>query len=170
VQGPVHLSPVLGLAELLHVMPPAQLPPARMEDVVNRGHVGQETGLKRPVSLKGLKACRELQVGQVSAQYGGPTAKLVVNQDVRAPWLPKGWGVFSLIIGVCVVGSFQVGTWDVTEGTSSYLPHLAKENEHVIKGLGCRMGSRVVAGFSGGLVSRRLSSRVFWLVRVLILS
>ncbi len=23
VQGPVHLSPVLGLAELLHVMPPA---------------------------------------------------------------------------------------------------------------------------------------------------
>ncbi len=50
-----------------------------MEDVVNRGHVGQETGLKRPISLKGLKACRELQVGQVSVQYGGPMAKLVVN-------------------------------------------------------------------------------------------
>ncbi len=79
VQGWVHLSPILGLAKLLHVMPPARLPPARMEDVVNRGHVGQETGLKSPVSLKGLKACRELQVGQVSAQYGGPTAKLVVN-------------------------------------------------------------------------------------------
>ncbi len=60
-----------------------------MEDVVNRGHVRQETGLKRLVSLKGLKACRELQVGQVSAQYGGPTAKLVVNQDVRAAWLAK---------------------------------------------------------------------------------
>jgi hypothetical protein len=79
VQGPVHLSPILGLAKLLHVMTPARLPPARMEDVVNHGHVGQETGLKRPVSLKGLKACQELQVGQVSAQYGGPTAKLVVN-------------------------------------------------------------------------------------------
>jgi hypothetical protein len=31
VQGPVHLTPVLGLAKLLHVMPPARLPPARME-------------------------------------------------------------------------------------------------------------------------------------------
>jgi hypothetical protein len=79
VHGPVHLSPILGLAELLHVMSPAQLPPARMENIVNRGHVGQETGLKRPLSLKGLNACRELQVGQVSAQYGGPTAKLIVN-------------------------------------------------------------------------------------------
>ncbi len=79
VQGPVHLSPILGLAKLLHLMPPARLPPARMENVVNRGHVGQETGLKRPVSLKGLKACKELQVGQVSVQYGGPTAKLVIN-------------------------------------------------------------------------------------------
>jgi hypothetical protein len=60
-----------------------------MEDIVNRGHVGQETGLKRPVSFKGLKACRELQVGQVSAQYGGPMVKLIVNRDVRAAWLPK---------------------------------------------------------------------------------
>ena len=48
VQGPVHLSPILGLAKLLHVMPPARIPPERMEDVVNHGHVGQETGLKRP--------------------------------------------------------------------------------------------------------------------------
>ncbi len=51
VQGPMHLLPVLGLAELLHVMPPVQFPPAIMEDVVNHGHVGQETRLKRPVSL-----------------------------------------------------------------------------------------------------------------------
>ncbi len=36
VQGPVHLSPILGLAEFLHVTPPAQFPPASMEDVVNR--------------------------------------------------------------------------------------------------------------------------------------
>ncbi len=139
VQGWVHLLPILGLAKLLHVMPPAQLPPARMEDVVNRGHVGQETGLKRLVSHKGLKACRELQVGQVSVQYGGPTAKLVVNQDVRAAWLPKRRRVFGLVIWVCVVGSFQTGTWDITGGMSSYSPHLAKENEHVIKGLGCQM-------------------------------
>ena len=51
VQGPVHLSPILGLAELLHVTPPAQFPPASMEDVVNHDHIGQETGLKRPVTL-----------------------------------------------------------------------------------------------------------------------
>ena len=51
VQGPVHLSPVLGLAELLHVTPPARFPPASMEDIVNRDHIGQETGLKRPVTL-----------------------------------------------------------------------------------------------------------------------
>jgi hypothetical protein len=38
-------------AVLLHVMPPTQFPPARMEDVVNRGHISQEIGLKRPVSL-----------------------------------------------------------------------------------------------------------------------
>ncbi len=107
-----------------------------MEDVVNRGHVGQETGLKRP---KGLKAWGELEVGQVSVQYGHPTAKLVVNQDVRTAWLPKRQRVFSLIIWVCIVGSFQIGTQDVTKGMSSYPPHLAKENEHVIKGLGCRM-------------------------------
>ncbi len=133
------MSPILGLAKFLHVMPPARLPSARMEDVENHGHVGQETGLKRPVILKGLKACIELQVDQVSAQYGGPMAKLVVSQDVRAPWLPKRQRVFGLIIWVCIVRSFQTGTRDITEGMSSYSPHLAKENEHVIKGLGCRM-------------------------------
>ncbi len=51
VQGPIHMSPVLGLAELLHVTPPAQFPPAGIKDVVNRDHIGQETGLKRPVTL-----------------------------------------------------------------------------------------------------------------------
>ncbi len=139
VQGPVHLLLILGLAKLFDMMPPAQLPPARMEDVVNHGHVGQETGLKRLISLKGLKAYRELQVGQVSAQYGGPMAKLVVNQDVRAAWLPKRRRVFGLVIWVCIVGSFQIGMQDVTKGMSSFPPHLAKENEHVIKGLGSRM-------------------------------
>ncbi len=51
VQGPVHLLPILGLAELLHVTPPAQFPPASMEDVVNNDHIGQETGLKRSITL-----------------------------------------------------------------------------------------------------------------------
>ncbi len=51
VQGPIHMSPILGLAELLHVTPPARFLPASMEDVVNRDHIGQETGLKRPVTL-----------------------------------------------------------------------------------------------------------------------
>ncbi len=50
-QGPVHLLPILGLAELLHVTPPAQFPPASMEDVVNHDHISQETGLERPVTL-----------------------------------------------------------------------------------------------------------------------
>ncbi len=51
VQGWIHLSPILGLAKLLHVTPPAQFPPASMEDVVNCDHIGQETRLKRPVTL-----------------------------------------------------------------------------------------------------------------------
>ncbi len=51
VQGPVHLSPILSLAELLHVTPPARFPPASMEDIVNSDLIGQETGLKRPVIL-----------------------------------------------------------------------------------------------------------------------
>ncbi len=51
VQGPIHLSPILGLAELLHMTSPAQFPPASMEDIVNRGHISQETGLKRTVTL-----------------------------------------------------------------------------------------------------------------------
>ncbi len=51
VQGPIHLSPVLGLAELLHVTPLARCPPASMEDIVNRDHINQETVLKRPVTL-----------------------------------------------------------------------------------------------------------------------
>jgi hypothetical protein len=51
VQGPIHLSPILGLAELLHVTTPARLPPASMEDIVNRDHISQETGLKRPFTL-----------------------------------------------------------------------------------------------------------------------
>ncbi len=46
VQGPVHLLLILGLAELLHMTPPAQFPPASMEDVVNHDHIGQDTGLK----------------------------------------------------------------------------------------------------------------------------
>ncbi len=76
-------------------------------------------------------------MGQVSAQYVGPTAMLVVNRDVRAPWLAKRRGVFSLVIRVRVVGSFQVGTWDVTEEMSSNPPNLAKKDEHVVKSLGC---------------------------------
>ncbi len=42
VQGLVHLLPILGLAELLHVTPPARFPP---------DHISQETVLKRPVTL-----------------------------------------------------------------------------------------------------------------------
>ncbi len=51
VQGPIHMLLILGLAELLHVTPPAQFLPASMEDIVNHDHIVQETGLKRPVTL-----------------------------------------------------------------------------------------------------------------------
>ncbi len=51
VQGPIYLLPILGLAELLHVTPPTRFAPASMEDIVNHDHIGQETGLKRPVTL-----------------------------------------------------------------------------------------------------------------------
>ncbi len=51
VQGLIHFLPVLGLAKLLHVTPSAQFCPASKEDIVNRDHIGQETGLKRPVTL-----------------------------------------------------------------------------------------------------------------------
>ncbi len=51
VQGLIHLLPVLGLAELLHVTPPARFPPASMEDVVNCDHISQETELKVPITL-----------------------------------------------------------------------------------------------------------------------
>ncbi len=90
-------------------------------------------------------------MGQVSVQYGGPTAKLVVDQDIRAPWLAKRRGVFSLIINIRIVRSLQVGTWDVTEGMSSYSPHLAKNNKHVGESHSCRMR---VKGHGRGL--RRL--------------
>ncbi len=91
-------------------------------------------------------------MSQVSAQYERPMAKLVVNQDIRAAWLPKRRRVFSLVIWVCIVGSIQIGMRDITKGMSGYPPHLAKENEHVIEGLGRRMQFK---GHCRGL--RRLS-------------
>ncbi len=77
-----------------------------MEDIVNRDHVGQETGLKRPITLKGLEACGKLEVGQVRAQCWGPTAKLVVKLEIGAPWLAKMQGIFSLIVNISIVRSF----------------------------------------------------------------
>ncbi len=71
-------------------------------------------------------------MGQVNEQYGGPTT-------IGAPWLAKRRGVFSLVIHIRVVGSFQGGTWDITERMSSYSLHLAKNNKHVGESLGCRM-------------------------------
>ncbi len=51
VQGPVNLLPILSLAELLHMAPPARFTPTSMEDIVNHDHISQETGLKRSVTL-----------------------------------------------------------------------------------------------------------------------
>ncbi len=66
-------------------------------------------------------------------------AKLVVNQGIRAPWLAKRQGVFGLIVNIRVVRSFQVRTWEITEGMPRYSPHLAEENKHVGKCLSCRL-------------------------------
>ncbi len=102
-------------------------------------------------------------MGQVSVQYGGPMAKLIIDLDIRAPWLAKRRGVFSLVIHIRVVGSFQAGTWDVTERMSSYSPHLAKNNKHVGESLGCRMQ---VKGHGRGL--RRLGVKEVILESLLI--
>ncbi len=66
-------------------------------------------------------------------------AKLDVDRDIRAPWLAKRRGVFNLVINIRVIGSLQVGTRDLTEGMSSYSPHLAKKNKHVGESLSCQM-------------------------------
>ena len=87
-------------------------------------------------------------MGQIRAQYGGPTAKLIVDRDIRAPWLAKRQGVFSLVINIRVIGSLQVGMRNITEGMSSYSPHLAKKNKNVSESLGCRM---LVKGRGRGL-------------------
>ncbi len=97
-------------------------------------------------------------------------AKLVVDRDIRAPWLAKRQGVFSLVINIRVIGSLQVGMRNITEGMSSYSSHLAKKDKHVGESLSCRMR---VKGHGRGL--RRLGVkkvilRVFRLVRVLTLS
>ncbi len=68
-----------------------------------------------------------------------------------APWLAKRRGVFSLVVHIRVIWSFQGGTRDVAEGMPSYSPHLAKNNKHVRESLGCRMQ---VEGHGRGL--RRL--------------
>ncbi len=56
-----------------------------------------------------------------------------------------------LVINIRIVGSFQVGTRDITEGMSCYSPHLAKKNEHVGESLSSQMQ---VKGHGRGL--RRL--------------
>jgi hypothetical protein len=33
-------------------------------------------------------------------------AELVINQEIRAPWLAKRWGFFGLIVNIGVIGSF----------------------------------------------------------------
>ncbi len=132
-----------------------------MEDIVNRDHVGQETGLRRPVTLQSLKACGKLEVGQVRTQYWGPMEKLIMNQKIRAPRLAKRWGVFSLISNISVIQSFLVQTWDIIEGMPSYPPHCAEENKHVGKYLGCQMQVKGHGGALGCLVPRMLSLRVF---------
>ncbi len=114
-------------------------PPASMEDIVNHDHVGQQTGIKRPVTLQGLKACGKLEVGQVGMQYWGPMAKLVVNQEIRAPWLAKRQGVFGLIVNISVDRSFSFGSRDITEGMPHYSLHFAKEDKHVGKCLSCQL-------------------------------
>jgi hypothetical protein len=63
-----------------------------MEDIVNHDHIGQETGLKRPVTLGGLKVRHELLVGQVMMQDWGPSNKLIDNGKIRVPCWPNGGG------------------------------------------------------------------------------
>jgi hypothetical protein len=108
-----------------------------MEDIVNYDHIGQKTGLKRPVALEGLKAC--LEVGQVMTQDWGLSNKFVLNGKIVTPWLAKWGEVFGLIINVCNVGSFQSAMHNISEGNASCSPSLAKVNHHIGECLGCRL-------------------------------
>jgi hypothetical protein len=69
-----------------------------------------------------------LLVGLVPGVFWGPMAKLVINQEIMAPWMAKRRGVFTLIVNISVIGSFQVRLQDIIEGMPSYPSHLAKEN------------------------------------------
>ncbi len=120
--------PILGLAELLHVAPPAKLAPARVEDIVNHDYIGQETGLKRPVTLQGLKACRKLVVGQIMAQNWGPSNELIVNRKVRIPRSAKQGRIFGLVVNVSIIGSFQDMMHNISQVNASYPLHLVKVN------------------------------------------
>jgi hypothetical protein len=59
--------PILGLAELLHMAPPARLAPTGVKNIVNLDHVHKKIGVKGFFKLKGLKACSKLVTGQVLA-------------------------------------------------------------------------------------------------------
>jgi hypothetical protein len=121
--------------------------------------LARKLGSKGPSLSRVSRLLESLVWGQVNEQYGGPTTKLIVDWDIGAPWLAKRRGVFNLVIHIRIVGSFQGGMRDVTEKMSSYSLHLAKNNTE--KALAAECDSRVMAGVSGGLESRRLSSRVF---------
>jgi hypothetical protein len=99
---------ILGLANFFHVAPPAGLAPTGMKDTVNHGHVGQETGLKRPITLDGLKACCKLVVGQVMMQDQGPNNKLTANGKIGNPWLAKQGRVFGSSSMSALLGPFKV--------------------------------------------------------------
>jgi hypothetical protein len=74
VLDPVHLSPVLVLAELFHMAPPALFPPASMKDIVNSNHIGQETGLKRPFTI-GSQGLQQAGSGSGQSAILGPNGK-----------------------------------------------------------------------------------------------
>jgi hypothetical protein len=75
VQGPIHLLPILGLAELLHVTPPAQFPPATMEDVVNRDNIDLGNWAQKARHSLGSQGLQRAGSGSSQCAIWGPYDK-----------------------------------------------------------------------------------------------
>jgi hypothetical protein len=147
VQGPKHLAPIVGLAELLHVAPSARLAPAGMKNIINLDHVSKETGVEESFKLKGLKACSGLADGQVTAQDRCPINVLTVDGQVIAVHFSKGRGV-SHGGHYKVIGSLWFIAHNVCKGNSSQSPHLAKDGLNTGE---CAGGGGQIQGHDRGL-------------------
>jgi hypothetical protein len=142
VQGPICCCPFLILLNFFTWLHQLNFPQQARRTLWTVTILARKLGLKGPSLSRVSRVAESWEGSSQCVQYGGPTAKLIIDWDIRAPWLAKRRGVFSLVINTRIIGSLQVGMWDITEGMSSYSPHLAKKNKHVGESLSCRMWTK----------------------------